>query len=108
MIRWLLVLVAAAAVLSCTMGERVKPTRTDTSFTVSVHMGTADEVRARCIAFGTWAEAPTGRQDVGCTRFFHDRNHCEIHAPTPEFVDDEPTRVLGHELLHCIHGRYHP
>jgi hypothetical protein len=108
MTRWLIVLALAAVVLACTTGERVKPTRTNTSFTVSVHFGTADEVRERCIAFGTWEHAPTGRQEVGCTRFFPDRNHCEIHAPTSEFVDDEATRVLGHELLHCVHGRYHP
>ena len=35
---------------------------------------------------------------------------CEIYLPNykrPREVDDEATLILGHELLHCMHGDYH-
>lgn len=34
-------------------------------------------------------------------------SQCEIHALRPIRVDDERTRVLGHEFLHCLIGYYH-
>lgn len=33
---------------------------------------------------------------------------CEIHTLEPRFVDDGATMTLGHELLHCVYGSYHP
>ena len=35
---------------------------------------------------------------------------CEIYLPDskrPREVDDQPTLILGHELLHCLLGDYH-
>jgi hypothetical protein len=35
---------------------------------------------------------------------------CEIYLPNerrPREVADEATLILGHELLHCMHGDYH-
>lgn len=32
---------------------------------------------------------------------------CQIHILEPEFVDDERTLTLGHEMVHCIYGSYH-
>jgi hypothetical protein len=35
---------------------------------------------------------------------------CEIYLPltqSPREIDDEGTRILGHELLHCMFGDYH-
>lgn len=35
---------------------------------------------------------------------------CEIYLPEgqrPREVDDDGTLSLGHELLHCMYGRYH-
>jgi len=36
---------------------------------------------------------------------------CEIYLPNemrPKKIDDEATLSLGHELLHCMLGDYHP
>lgn len=34
-------------------------------------------------------------------------NYCEIHVLRPETGADDKVQDLGHELLHCVHGRYH-
>lgn len=33
---------------------------------------------------------------------------CEIHTVRPRKIDDEATLTLGHEMLHCVIGTYHP
>jgi hypothetical protein len=33
---------------------------------------------------------------------------CEIHTVRPKKIDDSDTLTLGHEMLHCIIGTYHP
>ena len=33
---------------------------------------------------------------------------CTIHTVRPTKIDDEATLTLGHEMLHCIIGTYHP
>lgn len=33
--------------------------------------------------------------------------HCDIYAVRPTRIDDEATRTLGHELMHCIYGKFH-
>ena len=32
---------------------------------------------------------------------------CEIHVLAPQYIDDERTLTLGHEMVHCIYGSYH-
>jgi hypothetical protein len=32
---------------------------------------------------------------------------CHIFMMKPEFVNDNRTRTMGHELLHCVYGPYH-
>jgi hypothetical protein len=33
---------------------------------------------------------------------------CIIHTLRPRRIDDDNTLTLGHELLHCLYGTYHP
>lgn len=33
---------------------------------------------------------------------------CVIHTLKPTKIDDDATLTLGHEMLHCIIGTYHP
>ena len=33
---------------------------------------------------------------------------CTIHTFTPRRQDDQHVTTLGHELLHCLYGSYHP
>ena len=32
---------------------------------------------------------------------------CQIHTTKPRWVDDQVTTTMGHELAHCVYGRYH-
>ena len=32
---------------------------------------------------------------------------CEVFSVKPSRVDDGNTLTLGHEVLHCLYGRYH-
>lgn len=32
---------------------------------------------------------------------------CHIYVRRPSNIDDEATLTLGHEILHCIDGKYH-
>ena len=34
-------------------------------------------------------------------------NECAIHTLAIKRIDDEATKTLGHEMLHCIYGSYH-
>ena len=34
-------------------------------------------------------------------------NKCEVYAVRPKALNDKATKVLGHEVLHCIYGEYH-
>lgn len=32
---------------------------------------------------------------------------CEIHTFKPIYQDDDRVLTMGHELLHCVYGKYH-
>ena len=34
-------------------------------------------------------------------------NVCTIYTLTPKRIDDDRTTTLGHEMLHCLIGKYH-
>jgi hypothetical protein len=42
--------------------------------------------------------------------YAHTDNVCDIHAKKPKNVklDDDYAKTLGHELMHCLYGDYHP
>ena len=42
--------------------------------------------------------------------YAHADNICDIHAKKPKNVklDDDYAKTLGHELMHCLYGDYHP
>lgn len=37
----------------------------------------------------------------------NDPSECEIHVLEGERIDDDRTMTWGHELQHCIYGRFH-
>jgi hypothetical protein len=84
----------------------IKPTRDDRTFEVSVLLTTPERAAEICAGYGVNEGFPAS-VERGCTRFFPDEKRCEIVAPTPTHVDDSRTTILGHELLHCVAGRYH-
>lgn len=49
---------------------------------------------------------PNGKRLGGFTAQYPD-GHYEIYSPLPKTLDDGPTCVLGHEMLHVMYGSYH-
>lgn len=37
----------------------------------------------------------------------NDSSECEIHVLEGKSIDDDTTMTWGHELQHCIYGRFH-
>lgn len=107
-------LLLAALVAAPALAEPVKPTRSDREFTVKLTLvQSVEDGAVACELIGApWdghklALAKRRGTPVGCAKFNLDTKVCEIVAPMPRELDDERTRTLGHELLHCAVGRYH-
>lgn len=93
--------------------DPIKATWEYTEFTVKVTFLSARATALKCASLGAWGGNERGALEaikggpVGCARIHHDTKVCEVFAPRPDSVDDAKTAVLGHEVLHCILGKYH-
>lgn len=82
---------------------------------VSLEVVWFDDRRAvirECAAMNTWNELAlrsimARHPAPGCTRFYPDSNRCVVYTMRPRSLDDAATTNLGHEVLHCLAGRYH-
>ena len=63
------------------------------------------DVIAACEALGLKAKAK--HRIMACATYSLPTNTCTIYAKIPEFVNDEDTTFLGHEMLHCFIGAFH-
>lgn len=82
--------------------EKIKPTRFDRSFTMTVNFLPNDKIKDFCTELGVSYEAN------GCTAFDLEKKHCNIYVVEPRYVQDsERMTVIGHETLHCVYGKYH-
>lgn len=109
-----LLLAFAAHASGGTPGDEIRPTWEKTSFTVKVNfLPTMRSVALKCAEFGAWGGNARGAvtaargMPIGCARIIHDENVCEVYVARPEQIDDAKVTVLGHEVLHCILGKYH-
>lgn len=57
------------------------------------------------MGFSMWPEWMT---EDGESVDVDEKLFCDIHTVEPKVVDDEATLTLGHEMLHCLYGSYHP
>jgi hypothetical protein len=95
-----------------TFGDPIAPTRNDLSFTLSVLLfDSRAELVATCSKLGAWngeaVEVVTGQRSPGCAQFFPAEKKCVVRTMRPQYVDDQPTAQIGHEIVHCYSGRYH-
>lgn len=101
----ILLTVLIFSVASCTdnmQQEKITPTRNDKSFTMTVNFLPNDDIKDFCTKLGVSYEAN------GCTAFNLETKHCNIYVVEPKYVTDvERLRIMGHETLHCIYGKYH-
>jgi hypothetical protein len=89
--------------------EIVKPTWDKPMVQIRMHWGSKGTVIQKCSEIGAWGPGvtPHVNHPIGCNEFHTDTNTCDIFAERPQEVDDERTRILGHELEHCLLGEYH-
>lgn len=52
-------------------------------------------------------EYGTVRDRDGMAAWYDGENECDVYYVRPKKVDDVLTKYLGHEIAHCIYGRYH-
>jgi len=52
--------------------------------------------------------SPVNENTLGKAIMSPNDNICEVYALKPRRIDDQRTMTIGHELLHCLYGRYHP
>jgi hypothetical protein len=116
---WPLVVVGIAILLALALGgcsqpegEKIQPQRQMEEFTLKVVMLHRQQVVDTCVRLGAWpaahAAAAAKNRPVGCAVASPEEKRCTVYVPRPLFVDDQNTTVLGHEVLHCVVGRYHP
>lgn len=68
---------------------------------VTVHFLTDDELQKLCEKYEN-CEPP-----VHGFAGFDTRGTCHVFTMAPKYVDDQKVTTLGHEVLHCIYGKYH-
>ena len=57
--------------------------------------------------FALWPEW-RGKSGLPIAKPADDKYDCTIHTVRPYRIDDRHTMTLGHEMLHCLLGTYHP
>lgn len=85
--------------------EAFEPTREVESMNVTVrYFHTQPSLRTACADMGVIVST----SEPGCARTYVDQGRCEIFVMRPRSSEDrERLSVIGHETLHCFHGRYH-
>lgn len=102
-----------AVLIAPVQAETVSAKRDNPDFRLTVTFLPESEVAARCAQMGAWggdlraARRAQQRGPIGCAAFYPESKRCEVFVVRPETVDDERTRTLGHEVLHCVLGPYH-
>lgn len=115
-LRMLLRLVLLLAIVPAAQGGTITPERQLTDLQVRVTLLEPDRLVDTCHGLGAWGNTPKhvvaaamrGSGWVGCSAFNEDTGHCVVYAVRPRHVDDRTAMaVLGHEILHCMWGRWH-
>lgn len=83
-------------------GERLKQTRDDKTFTMTLELMPANTIEAHCKRLGVQYQAN------GCAAFNLETKHCTVYVAPQRFAnDDERLAILGHEVWHCRFGVWH-
>src|SRR4051812_10294845 len=91
-------------------GADWQPTRDTRDFTLEVRILSRRQAVEECSRLGAWPAGVLPKREGGCALFYPDRQpvpHCVVIVPEPGDTDDAATLVLGHEVMHCVKGRYH-
>lgn len=81
---------------------KLKQTRNDKSFTMTVEIVEEDHITKVCDALGA------GSDKNGCAAFDLDAKSCTIYVmPQRHAHDTERLALVGHETWHCRYGVWH-
>lgn len=98
----LIAAVACAFLTSCTKQASLLETRNDMTFQTIVHVIDERQIKDKCASLGVEYDAN------GCSSFNLDTRTCEIYIMPQRYQqDDERLVIMGHELWHCMHGKWH-
>lgn len=80
-----------------------RPTRNDTTMTITLVAGTRRGTIEACKEAG----AATRVDHPGCTVTDVLNHSATVYIQTPADANDDSTMILGHEIAHVFWGRYH-
>ena len=103
--RWLVMTAAAAAAQGCATPNVVEPLPQQGAMSRKITWVIAEDPHETCQKVG-------GRvllyKTQGCAQW-KDPNNCVIYTKAPRNAEDRRTmETLGHEMLHCFAGHFHP
>lgn len=79
--------------------------RNHKELTITIHMfDTRSDMRS---ALEGRIDEPIDPATYGKAIMSPDDTVCEVYVTKPVKIDDDHTLTLGHEVLHCVLGRYH-
>lgn len=88
--------------------QLVKDRADSIEFSLKVVFMPAQAAFEYCKSMGVWPDVVVRpRKAVGCNLYYPDSKRCVVVTPEPTQIDDDKTLNLGHEVLHCVKGRYH-
>jgi predicted small secreted protein len=100
-----LTLLAALVLAACNNtsgGGKLKQTRDDPTFQVTLHIVPDNQITAKCAELGVEYEAD------GCNAFNLDKKTCDIYVSGQRWSGDtDRLAIMGHELWHCRFGKWH-
>lgn len=105
----IVVSVALAVACCAAKAEGIHPDANRTNVQIEMHWGSRTQTITRCSQLGAWGPGVTPHihSIADCNAFDTQTGICHIYAVMPEALNDEATTQLGHEVAHCLLGRYH-
>jgi hypothetical protein len=102
-----ILLLSAILFLGCDQRKPIQPEwdRTGKELRITINTYQSLSAMQQVVGDRVGSEQPQGLQ--GFAIMSPDDNVCEVFIVQPDRIDDKHTLTLGHEVLHCLYGRYH-
>lgn len=106
----ILLLLTALALSSCdqTGKSNINPEWDRNNQELSITIKLYDTQKEMNTALSERLGTPIDPNTLGKAIMSPNDNVCEVFSVRPKRIDDQKTMTLGHEVLHCVYGRYHP
>lgn len=81
------------------------PTAVATSMTLEVHWSSSAEIAKAAYSYH---DVSMDRDGYAVLKKTGDAYACDIYLAHPSKIGEAEQMLVGHELMHCIFGSYHP